>query len=65
MSTIAIMQPTFFPWLGYFELINKVDKFVFLDNVEILNKVGKQEIFFSQIINVIGSQFQSRAVLKI
>ena len=31
---IAIMQPTYFPWSGYFSLINYVDKFVFLDNVQ-------------------------------
>ncbi|MEE3704624.1 WbqC family protein [Campylobacter sp. CX2-8023-23] len=31
---IAIMQPTFLPWLGYFYMINSVDKFVFLDSVQ-------------------------------
>jgi hypothetical protein len=46
MSTIAIMQPTFFPWLGYFELINKVDKFVFLDNVEISKQSWQTRNFF-------------------
>ena len=30
----AIMQPHFFPWSGYFNLISKVDKFVFLDDVQ-------------------------------
>ncbi len=30
----AIMQPTFFPWIGYFHLINEVEKFVFLDDVQ-------------------------------
>ena len=30
----SIMQPTFLPWLGYFQLINSVDKFVFLDDVQ-------------------------------
>lgn len=30
----AIMQPTFLPWIGYFDLIDQVDKFVFLDNVQ-------------------------------
>ena len=30
----AIMQPTFFPWSGYFSLINEVDKFVFLDDAQ-------------------------------
>lgn len=31
----AIMQPTYIPWLGYFNMINKSDVFVFLDNVQI------------------------------
>lgn len=30
----AIMQPTFLPWIGYFHLINEVEKFVFLDDVQ-------------------------------
>ncbi|HFU76830.1 MAG TPA: hypothetical protein ENK66_11365 [Arcobacter sp.] len=32
---IAIMQPTFNPWLGYFDLIEYVDKFIFLDTVQL------------------------------
>ena len=28
------MQPTFLPWVGYFDLIDQVDEFVFLDNVQ-------------------------------
>ena len=34
MKSIAIMQPTFLPWIGYFSLIDRVDEFVFLDNVQ-------------------------------
>jgi len=35
-STVcAIMQPTFLPWLGYFNLISRVEKFVFLDDVQL------------------------------
>lgn len=30
---IAIMQPYFFPYIGYWQLINAVDKFVILDDV--------------------------------
>ena len=33
----AIMQPTYMPWLGYFAMIDDVDIFVFLDDVQ-LNK---------------------------
>jgi len=31
---IAISQPTYLPWLGYFDLIDQVDTFVFLDDVQ-------------------------------
>ena len=34
MTSVAIMQPTFLPWLGYFALIDSVDHFVFLDDVQ-------------------------------
>lgn len=30
----AIMQPHFFPWSGYFNLISNVDKFIFLDDAQ-------------------------------
>ena len=36
--TLAIMQPTFLPWLGYFALIQSVDVFVFLDDVQFCNR---------------------------
>ncbi len=42
MTKIAIMQPTFLPWLGYFSLIKKVDKFIFLDSVQ-FNKRSWQQ----------------------
>jgi WbqC-like protein len=31
---IAIMQPYFFPYIGYFQLITAVDEFVIYDNIE-------------------------------
>jgi hypothetical protein len=35
MKTIAIMQPTFLPWCGYFHLAEQSDVFVFLDDVQL------------------------------
>lgn len=36
------MQPTFLPWLGYFSLIDSVDKFVFLDVVQFESRSWQQ-----------------------
>lgn len=38
----AIMQPTFIPWAGYFNLMSQVDVFVFLDDVQ-FNKRSWQQ----------------------
>ena len=35
---IAIMQPYFFPYIGYFQLMNAVDEFVIYDNIEFTKK---------------------------
>lgn len=35
---IAIMQPYFLPYLGYFQLINSVDRFIILDDVNYIKK---------------------------
>ncbi len=42
MTTVAIMQPTFLPWLGYFDLIDQVDHFVYLDTVEFSKQSWQQ-----------------------
>ena len=34
MTTVAIMQPTYMPWMGYLAMVDRVDRFVFLDNVQ-------------------------------
>lgn len=36
--TIAINQPTYLPWIGYFDLIDQVDKFIFYDDVQIVKQ---------------------------
>jgi hypothetical protein len=35
---VAIMQPYFFPYIGYFQLIAAVDKFVIYDDVNFINR---------------------------
>jgi hypothetical protein len=35
---LAIMQPYFFPYIGYFQLARVVDKFVFYDDVNYINR---------------------------
>jgi hypothetical protein len=35
---VAIMQPYFFPYIGYFQLINAVDKFIIYDDVNYINR---------------------------
>lgn len=35
---LAIMQPYFFPYIGYFQLMNAVDEFVVYDNIEYTKK---------------------------
>ncbi len=42
IRTVAIMQPTYLPWIGYFDLMDQVDCFVFLDSVQ-FNKRSWQQ----------------------
>ncbi len=38
----AIMQPTYLPWLGYFKMMNQVDIFVFLDDIQFAKRSWQQ-----------------------
>lgn len=46
MSSLAVMQPYFFPYIGYFALIDSVDHFMFFDNVQYVRKswMGRNRI---------------------
>jgi hypothetical protein len=64
MKSIAIMQPYIFPYVGYFQLINAVDEFVFYDDVNFIKRgwinrnrilVNKQENVFSVPLTKISS----------
>lgn len=35
MTTVAIMQPTYLPWCGFFDLLDQADVFVLLDTVAV------------------------------
>jgi len=38
--SVAIHQPNFFPWLGYFKKMVNCDIFIFLDDVQLQKKAG-------------------------
>lgn len=40
-KSCAILQPHYLPWLGYFEMIDRVDLFVFLDDVQFIKREWK------------------------
>jgi hypothetical protein len=47
-KSIAIMQPYFLPYIGYWQLMNAVDQFVIYDNIQFTKKrMDKQESFFT------------------
>lgn len=59
---IAIMQPYLFPYIGYFQLINAVDKFIVYDDVNFIkqgwinrNNIlvnGKAFLFSAPVVNI-------------
>jgi hypothetical protein len=53
---LAIMQPYFFPYLGYFQLIREVDKFVFLDDVNYINRgwINRNRILINGVAHYIS-----------
>ena len=46
---IAISQPTFLPWCGFFSLISNVDQFVFLDQVQFDKRSWQQRMIIYQL----------------
>lgn len=58
---IAIMQPTYLPWMGYFALIDRVDIFVLLDDVEFNERSWQQR---NQIKSTDGPMWLTVPVLK-
>ena len=52
---LAIMQPYFFPYIGYFQLVNAVDRFVFYDDVNYIKGgwINRNRLFLSDAIRYI------------
>ena len=42
MKTVAIMQATYLPWVGYFGMMDAVDEFVLLDSVQFSRRSWQQ-----------------------
>lgn len=42
MTRVAIMQPTYLPWIGYFGLMRSVDVFIVLDSVQFAKRSWQQ-----------------------
>ena len=54
MESLAIMQPTYLPWIGYFGLIDKVNTFIILDSVQFSKRSWQQR---NQIKTANGAMF--------
>jgi hypothetical protein len=39
---VAIMQPTYLPWIGYLAMIDRVDRFIYLDSVQFARRSWQQ-----------------------
>jgi hypothetical protein len=52
---LAIMQPYLFPYIGYFQLINAVDKFITYDDVNFIKQgwINRNRILISGSVNYI------------
>ena len=52
---LAIMQPYFFPYIGYFQLVNSVDKFVFYDDVNYIKSgwINRNRLFLADDVRYI------------
>ena len=52
---VAIMQPYIFPYIGYFQLIQAVDKFIFYDDVNFIKKgwINRNQILINNQAHLI------------
>jgi len=58
---LGIMQPYFFPYIGYFQLINAVDKFIFYDDVNFIKNgwINRNRILLNEKPHYITIQLKN------
>ena len=61
MTRVAIMQPTYLPWCGYFALMQSVDIFIYLDSVQFDKRSWQQR---NQIKTPQGAQWLTVPVVS-
>jgi hypothetical protein len=64
---LAIMQPYFFPYIGYFQLANAVDRFVFYDDVNFIKNgwINRNKILINGQASYFGIQLQKASSNKL
>lgn len=62
----VVMQPTYLPWIGYFDLIDQADVFVFLDDVQLSKQSWqvRNRIKTAQGIYILTAQYSKNASFK-
>lgn len=64
---VAIMQPYFFPYIGYFQLIDAVDKFIVYDDVNYINRgwINRNNILINGRAGLISVPLQGASQNKL
>ena len=63
---ISIMQPYFVPYIGYFQMVNAVDTFVFYDNVTYIKNgwINRNRIKGGNILTIPIKNQSSNILMK-
>lgn len=64
---LGIMQPYFFPYIGYWQLINAVDKYVIFDDVNYINRgwINRNRILIDKKAGMINLKLQGASQNKL
>lgn len=62
MKIVSICQPHFIPWVGYFLMIKKSNRFVFLDDVQYNRRSWQNRVHIRSSLNLNEKKFLSLSV---